>query len=277
MDRKPDDPIVQTLSSVRIVLVEPAGDRNVGAIARVMKNMGLYRLVIVQPRCDCFGEEARIMAVHAEDVLTSAQVVDSLPDALKGCQRAIATTARDRDTGDVLEEPRSALPWLVQPLLSGERPETALIFGPEDRGLSNAELNYAQRFVRIPSSEVYPSLNLAQSVAVCAYELRQSILNPTPFVAEVVSQPSADLASLDELEGYFEQLESLLLRIEYLYPHTAASRMEKLRRLFKRAGLASQEVAMLRGMLRQMAWALDGTASPEIPREAIERSTQSDR
>lgn len=262
MDGETQDPAVKALASVRIVLVEPAGERNIGAIARVMKNMGLYRLVIVQPRCDPFGEDARIMAVHAaEDVLASVRVVPSLPDALQGCQRAIATTARERDTGDRLEDPRAALPWLLEPLPSGGIPETALIFGPEDRGLSNAELNYAQRFVKIPSSDRYPSLNLAQSVGICAYELRQSVLRPiAPQVASTPSPPTPELASLDELEGYFEHLESVLLTIGYLYPHTAPSRMEKMRRIFKRAALSSQDVSMLRGVLRQMIWALDQEA-----------------
>jgi tRNA/rRNA methyltransferase len=261
------------LAALRIVLVEPAGALNVGAIARVMKNMGLARLVLVNPHCDWVGEEARRMAVHAADVLAQAQVVASLPQALAGCQRAIATTARPRDTGDVLEDPRVALPWLLQRMElakgnpEGDRPAStaALIFGPEDRGLSNAELAYAQRFVRIPSSDAYPSLNLAQSVAVCVYELRQWVLHPEPEPAIAVPLPTGELADLDDLEGYFEQLEALLLRVGYLYPHTATSRMDKLRRMAKRAALNPQEVAMLRGMVRQIEWALAQVEPPSPP------------
>ena len=238
----------RVLSEVRIVLVEPAGPLNVGAIARVMKNFGLHNLVLVNPQCDPLSLEARQMAVHAMDILEAAQQVATLPEALQGCTRAIATTARLRTLATGLENPPEALPWLL------EEPGTAaLIFGPEYRGLSNEELNYAQRFVRIPSSPVYPSLNLAQAVAICCYELSQSTqLQPS---ADTYGA-TGDYASLDVLEGYYQQLEDILLKIGYLYPHTAASRMEKFRQIFNRAQLENAEVAMLRGILTQMQWAL---------------------
>jgi tRNA/rRNA methyltransferase len=135
------------LARVKIVLVEPAGALNVGSVARVMKNMGLSQLVLVNPQCDPLGGEARQMAVHGVDILETAQQVETLPLALTGCQRAIATTARVRSLSTQLEHPRVALPWLLE-----EAVTSALIFGPEYRGLSNVELNYAQRFVCIPSS-----------------------------------------------------------------------------------------------------------------------------
>ena len=134
----------RVLAGVRIVLVEPAGPLNVGAIARVMKNMGFQQLVLVNPQCDPLSEEALHMAVHAADVLEAAQRVATLPEALQGCQRAIATTVRLRTLTTQLEPARTALPWLL------EQPTAALIFGAECRGLSNEELNYAQRFVQIP-------------------------------------------------------------------------------------------------------------------------------
>ncbi len=271
------------LAKVRIVLVEPAGPLNIGAIARVMKNMGLQQLVLVNPHCDPLGPEARQMAVHAVDLLTTARSVPDLPTALQGCQRAIATTARTRTLETELEHPRTALPWLLPGARAVEETQTknssdapltdtwqsALMFGPEDRGLSNEELNYAQRFIRIPSSPTYPSLNLAQAVAVCCYELYQfvqmgaeanvipqiaprktSLPTPPPPAAPSLSAP------LESLEAYYQQLETLLLKIGYLYPHTATSRMEKFRRLFNRAELSVAEVAMLRGILSQMEWAL---------------------
>jgi len=246
------------LSGIRIILVEPAGPLNVGSVARVMKNMGLEQLILVNPRCDYLGEEARNMAVHAGDILDKAQVVHSLPDGLVGCQRAIATTAQNRALPTNLENPRSALPWLLNH-------PSALIFGREDRGLTNSELNYAQRFVRIPSTEVYPSLNLAQGVAICCYELYQEAtqnLRQTPSLTPNPQLPMTPLctdtprASLEILEGYYQHLEDLLLKIEYLYPHTAASRMEKFRRLYNRAYPTPEEVALLRGILRQVEWAI---------------------
>jgi tRNA/rRNA methyltransferase len=241
------------LANVKIVLVEPAGPLNVGAVARVMKNMGLRTLVLVNPQCDPLGREARQMAVHGVDILETCQTVATLPEALMGCQRAIATTARARTLLTPLEPPRVALPWLLE-----ESVTSALIFGPEDRGLSNVELNYAQRFVCIPSSSEYPSLNLAQSVAICCYELYQSTQQPPPLHSTTLlpTPHSTEAAPLEVLEGYYEHLETLLLKIGYLYPHTAAARMEKFRYLFNRATPTSGEVAMLRGILRQMEWAL---------------------
>ena len=235
------------LKSVRIVLVEPAGALNVGSVARVMKNMGLSRLVLVNPQCDRLSDEARLMAVHAADVLEAAQEVATLPEALQGCQKAIATTGRDRALTDQfpLETPAIALPWLLT-----DATDAALIFGREDRGLTNEELHYAQRLIRIPSSDLYSSLNLAQAVAICCYELRQAV------APDVSTNQSSSLASLDALEGYYQQLEALLLKIGYLHPHTALSRMEKLRQLYHRAYPTPTEVAMLRGVLRQMEWAI---------------------
>jgi tRNA/rRNA methyltransferase len=247
--------VCPALEHIRIILVEPAGALNVGAAARVMANMGLTRLVVVKPRCEVLGEEARRMAVHAGGILEQAWIVETLPEALTGCVRAIATTARERELNTPLELPDAALPWLLQSAAGGEA--TALIFGPEDRGLSNEELNYAQRFVRIPSDPDYPSLNLAQAIALCCYDLRRATQVQPQLVKQEAEQVRSDpRAALEKMEGFFQHLESILLKIGYLYPHTAASRMEKFRRFFLRAAPDEQELAMLRGIFRQMEWAL---------------------
>lgn len=250
------------MSKPRIVLVEPAGALNIGSVARVMKNMQLEELVLVNPQGDRDSEEARRMAVHGIDVLEKARIVPSLPEALKGCQKAIATTARSRSIPTKLETPRTALPWLLT-----ENVNSALIFGPEERGLSNSELNYAQRFVCIPANPAYPSLNLAQAVAVCSYELYQADLDRTVDIEEsYVKLPkdeninsslgSEETANLDTLEQYYQHLEQVLLEIGYLYPHTTSARMEKFRRLYNKANLSDREVSMLRGILRQVSWAI---------------------
>jgi len=253
------------LAQVKIILVEPAGPLNVGSVARVMKNMGLSQLVLVNPQCEPLGIEAQHMAVHGVDILEAAQQVATIPDALTGCQRAIATTARVRTLPTPLETPHLALPWLLE-----EAVNSAVIFGPEYRGLSNVELNYAQRFVCIPSNPEYPSLNLAQAVAICCYELYQiaqsQLSKPQDSISQLPSPTpnlySVDAAPLEVLEGYYQHLEALLLQIGYLYPHTAPARLEKLRRLFNRAHPTTAEVAMLRGILHQMKWALKFLPKP---------------
>ena len=246
--------MTSSLENIKIVLVEPAGPLNVGSVARVMKNMGLKKLILVNPQCDHFGKEAKLMAVRAREVLKKASVVGSLPEALRGCQRAIATTGGETSLPTDIETPRQALPWLLNA-------PSALIFGREDRGLSNAELNHAQRLVRIPASEVYNSLNLAQAAAVCCYELHQASLEIEPGPPAKQETNPTPAASLDALEGYYQHFEDVLLEIGYLYPHTAASRMEKFRRLFNRAELSSAEVTMLRGILSQIEWALKSRQS----------------
>lgn len=251
------------MSKPRIILVEPAGAINVGSIARVMKNMQLEELILVNPQCDRDSDEARRMAVHGIDVLEKARIVSSLPEALQGCQKAIATTARSRSIPTTLESPKEALPWLLT-----ENVNSALIFGPEERGLSNIELNYAQRFVCIPANPAYPSLNLAQAVAICSYELYQAdcdrSLDTSESYVKLPKEENNDSsvtaqkqANLDTLEQYYQHLEQVLLEIGYLYPHTTPAKMEKFRRLYNKANLSEKEVAMLRGILRQVMWAIN--------------------
>jgi len=235
------------LANIKIVLVEPAGPLNVGAIARVMKNMGFSQLVLVNPQCDPLGTEAKRMAVHAGEYLTQAQCVEALSSALVGCERVVATTARSRRLQIETHAPRQILPWLLEGT-------AALIFGPEDRGLSNEELYHAQAFLQIPTSPNYAALNLAQAVTICCYELRQQLLADLHSLPEAGVDPRVELAPFQQREAFYEALEIALLEIGYLYPHTAKARMQKLRQLFNRSHLSSQEVAMLRGMIRQIHW-----------------------
>jgi tRNA/rRNA methyltransferase len=219
-----------------------------------MKNMGLHRLVLVNPRCDPQDPLARQMAVHADDVLAAASVTGSLMEALADCQRAVATTGRLQPQDQPLESPETALPWLL-PALPPANWAGALIFGPEDRGLSNEELIHAQRWIRIPTSETYASLNLGQAVGVCSYLLRRLALEMTEG-GDREPEPIHPQANLSQVEDFYQDLEAILLRIGYLYPHTASPRMAKLRQLLNRAGPNQNELAMLRGVLRQMNWAL---------------------
>jgi tRNA/rRNA methyltransferase len=113
-----------SLNIIRIILVEPAGSRNIGSVARVMKNMGLLHLTLVNPQCDHLDEEAQHMAVHAKELLEAAQVVQTIPEGLVGCRRAIATLGRPYAAA-IPEHPRKALPWLLADDL--EANSTALI------------------------------------------------------------------------------------------------------------------------------------------------------
>jgi len=243
---------------MRIVLVETAGARNLGSVARVMKNFGLSELWLVNPQCDRLSDEAMQMAVHAPEILENARIVHSLPEALIGCQRAIATAGRI-DKGEMpVITPSQGLSWLAQV-------ETrAIVFGAEDRGLSNAEIQHCQQVMRIPVNPDYPSLNLAQAVGACCYQWQlmqddpKSHENLTSQIAQdLLKSAPIDLATREELEAYYQHLEAVLLKIGYVYPHTAFARLQKFRHIFDRANLSSSEVAMLRGILRQVSWATD--------------------
>ncbi|MEM1427741.1 MAG: RNA methyltransferase [Cyanobacteria bacterium P01_H01_bin.130] len=294
------------LDGVRIVLVEPAGPRNVGSIARVMANFGLSELVLVNPQCDRHSPEARMMAVHAKDILETAQVVNSVPDALAGCQRVAATLGREFAGRVPVEAIAQVSPWLLGQDLPDRQDaqksniqksniqksniKGAILFGREDHGLSNDDLDYAQRLVTIPTGADYASLNLAQAVGVCAYELRQAALGisrspmspsvsapSVPFAPSAPPAPSAngneeDAPPFEQLERFYGDLEALLLDVGYLYPHTATPRMKTFRNLLHRATPTAREVAMLRGILRQMRWAIahpDALGpSPDMPEQS---------
>ncbi|WP_448379866.1 RNA methyltransferase [Gloeomargarita sp.] len=228
-------------ASVRIILVEPAGELNVGAVARVMKNFGSRELILVQPRCDWLGEKARQMAVHAAEILAQARVAPDLTTALAGCHRAVGTLGRT-PPGEPL---RQVLPWLL-----ADTEPVALVFGPEERGLTWAELQLTQRRVTLHTSPDYPSLNLAQAVGICLYEIYQYQQAAPPAATATPTAP------LEQIEDYLHDLEDLLLRVGYLYPHTRARRMAKIRHLLHRAAPTPAELALLRGMIRQIRWAM---------------------
>jgi tRNA/rRNA methyltransferase len=251
------------LSRVRIVLVEPAGARNVGSIARVMTNMGLSQLVIVAPQCDWAGEEAQHMAVHGRVVLEQAQVFPDLPSAIAGCQRIVATTHREADLPRPPESPRQALAWLEE--ITADR---AIIFGREDCGLTNQELDFAQCYLRIPVAPAYTSLNLAQAVGICAYELQQLAMPVTTPNLSKKNLAKQGFAPTDQIDRYCHQLESLLLKVGYLQPHTAADRMAKLRRIANRAELSDQELALLWGISSQINWQIEqNSQSPKAAKD----------
>ncbi|QCH15719.1 RNA methyltransferase [Synechococcus sp. CB0101] len=234
--------------SLAVVLVEPAGPLNVGSVARLCANFAIDQLRLVAPRCDHLGAEARQMAVHGEALLEQAQLYPDLAAAIADCQRVVATSGRIETESLPLSEPAPALRWLWQ----GSRGDAgaALVFGREDRGLSNAELLQAGRLVRLATSEAYASLNLSHAVAICLHELQACRTTER-------TEP-ADLGNLCErgaLEATLADAEALLLEVGFLYPHTAAARMAKLRALLQRAQVQEPEVALLRGMVRQLRWA----------------------
>lgn len=230
----------------KLVLVEPAGPLNVGSVARLCRSYGIEDLRLVSPRCDPLGDEARLMAVKALPLLQQARRFPTLAAALADCGRVVATSGRPEGEPLPLEDPEDALTWL----LAGD-PElpSALVFGREDRGLSNDELLQAGRLLQIPTPTPHGSLNLSHAVAVVLHDLHR--LAQAPSVATVAQAP----CPRGVLEAMFSDAEELLLEVGFLLPHTAHARMAKLRALLQRGQVSAPEVALLRGLVCQLRWA----------------------
>jgi tRNA/rRNA methyltransferase len=232
------------LDRIRVVLVRPREAQNVGAIARAMKNMGLARLVLVDaPPLD--EARAATLAVHAGDVLTARREVATLAEALADVGLAVGTSGRATATRDGAVTPRTAAPAI---LAAAAANDVALVFGPEDHGLALEELKLCQHVLAIPTSDAYGSLNLAQAVLVCAYELW------TAHAAAPADSTRA-LAPVARLELLYAKLEAGLHAVSFLHGDEAPAVMRRLRRILGRAALDDDEVQMLLGMARQMQWA----------------------
>ncbi len=231
------------------MLVEPAGPLNVGSIARLCANYNIQDLRLVSPKCNPSDPEAVRMAVHGDAVLANASIFTSLLEAVADCQQIVASCGRI-DHGDIpLQSPEDIAPWIERGRTQGLR--SALVFGREDRGLSNEELQFSQRVVQLHTGDLYPSLNLSHAVAIVLHELERERRSDT----KPDSNRTAIPASAPELEDCLRDAEALLLEVGFLLDHTARARMAKVKGLVQRALIRSDEVALLRGMVRQLRWA----------------------
>ncbi|MEG0862701.1 MAG: tRNA (cytosine(32)/uridine(32)-2'-O)-methyltransferase TrmJ [Pseudomonas sp.] len=241
------------LQNIRVVLVNTSHPGNIGGAARAMKNMGLSRLVLVDPQ-DFPSHEADARASGANDVLGGAQVVATLEEALVGCNLVFGTSARERRIPWPLVDPRECGSKVIEHAAQGE--EIALVFGREYAGLTNEELQRCHFHVHIPSDPDFSSLNLAAAVQVLAYEVRMAWLaaegQPSKVEKfEVTSVRSGELATMDEMELFYEHLEKTLVDIGFLDPEKPKHLMPRLRRLYGRSSVNRSEMSILRGILTE--------------------------
>jgi TrmH family RNA methyltransferase len=233
-------PDPKPLANIRVVLTRTSHPGNIGAAARAMKTMGLAQLVLVDPAVFP-NSQADAMASGASDVLANARVCATLAEALADVTLALGVSARRRDiVADVLMPDEASARLLVE----AQAAPVALVFGNETSGLSNEELGLCQGLVTIPANPEYSSLNLAAAVQVLSYEIRRAWLGQTRW-----PQPEFDAASGDEVEKFYQHLETALVELEFLNPGSPGKLMLKLRRLFARTRLAKEEVNILRGIL----------------------------
>jgi tRNA/rRNA methyltransferase len=232
------------LKNLSVVLVESRGERNIGSVARAMANFGVTDLRLVAPKVDHLDDEARKMAVKASVLLEQATVYPDLKSALNDCHYAYATTRRFGKYRVDFHHPDSAAAELL-PLLEDGR--VAMVFGREDKGLKTEELDLCQRLITIPTCGSIASMNLAQSVVICLYEIGKQY-------GEVSGKEKGGrkLASIAQLEVLYDHMRETLLKIKYLNPQNPEHIMRSYRQMFGRAALDDREVRILRGLMSEI-------------------------
>ena len=240
--------MANTFERIRFVLVETSHPGNVGSTARAMKTMGFSDLVLVNPRdSDALRHsEAIALASGAADVLAAARIVPTLDEALVGCNFSVALSARPREFSPPLFEPRQ----MAEHLAADTSLRTALVFGSERYGLSNEQVSKCSALVSVPANPDYSSLNLSQAVQVLAYECRMAALGDIRSDSTIGFR--GERASAEQVEGMFTHLEKALVEIDFLDADNPKKLMPRLRRLFARAQLETEEVNILRGIATQL-------------------------
>jgi tRNA/rRNA methyltransferase len=232
------------LDNVAVVLQRPRYPENIGATARSMRNMGIRRLIVVEPENFDVVKILKMATHAASDVVKAIDVYENLQEALAGFQYVAGTTARLGGERLVITGP----PKLAQRLISvSQENRVAILFGPEDRGLSNEDIRFCHALVNIPTAE-FSSLNLAQAVMVMCYEI---------FTAELKTEETSftpRLASRHELDGMYEQLKDILVRISFINAENPDYWLNNMRHFFNRFPLRAKEVRMIRGICRQINW-----------------------
>ena len=229
--------------NLRVVLVRPQYSGNIGAVARAMRNFAVSDLALVSP-APLQRAQADMMAVHARDILDHMQIHTSVEAAIADCGLVVGTTCRPGLYREDAVTPRALAPHI---LATAGANRVALVFGCEDSGLSNDELRYCHRLITIPTDTTYSSLNVAQAVLVCCYEL---------FLANQEEEHATPrpLAVAEQQEFMYEKLKHALLTVGFLHKDNPEHIMFAFRRIFGRAGLEERDVRIFLGMARQIEW-----------------------
>ena len=244
----PQESSVSLFNRLRLVLVETSRPGNIGAAARAMKTMGFSELVLVNPRIPdaLMHEEAIAFASGAQDVLRAAVVVGSIDEAWADCNFTAAVSARLREFSPPVVTPRI----FAADLAGNDGWNAALIFGNERFGLPNEIVEKCNSLINIPANPDYSSLNLAQAVQVLAYECRMAANGAAPAETNIGFQGA--LADKAQIDGMYAHLEQALAAIDFLDRDNPKKLMPRLKRLFSRTQLETEEVNILRGIARQI-------------------------
>jgi len=231
------------LEHITIILHQPRYPENIGAAARSVRNMGIGKLAIVNPQQYDIEKVLKLATHEAADIVEKMQIYSDLKTALASYHYVAGTTARLGGQRQVVISPARLAENLI-PI--SKQNQVAILFGPEDKGLSNEDIRYCHTLVNIPTAE-FSSINLAQAVMIICYELFKASMDAKgSFVPR--------LATRHELDGMYDQLKEMLVRIDYINHENPDYWMNRLRQFFTRMQLRAGDVSIIRGICRQMNW-----------------------
>lgn len=255
------------LSHVRIVMVNTTLPANIGSALRAMKTMGLSKLVLVAPKTYPHPD-IDALAAGATDLIEQIEIVETLADAIKDCHLVFGTSARSRTIPWPLLDARPAAEKSISAVVNDQQ-DVAIVFGREDRGLTNEELAMANYHVTIPVNTDYGVLNVAQAIQVICYEMRMATLAvvesgedeaATMLVTDTESmQWDEPLVTHEQMEQFYPHIEKMLAEIEFLDPKNPRLLPLRLRRLFGRIQLDRMEYHLLRGIFSRVQALNNGT------------------
>jgi len=239
----------KNFSNLKIILVEPNGPLNVGSVARLCSNFEVEELRVVSPKCDILSCDAKMMALKGQNYLDHCKIFENLENAILDCDLVLASCGRiDVSKDKFFESSENIFNWILS---FKKINNLAIIFGREDRGLTNNELLLAHKTFNIPTSKNNPSLNLSHAVSIVLYELNKSSKGNFKKKSEVFN-----LASSRVIHDSFLEIEEMLLEVGYLLRHTSRAKISKFKNYILRANTSMHEINVLRGIVHQINWFL---------------------
>ena len=242
----------KSFSNLKVILVEPNGPLNVGSVARLCSNFEVDELRIVSPKCDIYSLESKKMALKGQKFLDNCKIFDNLAKAIFDCDLVLASCGRiDINKDSYFESSEEIFNWTLS---FKNINNLAIIFGREDRGLTNSELLMANKTFNIPTSHNNPSLNLSHAVSIVLYELHKTSKSNFNEELEVFN-----LASSKQIHDSFLEIEEMLLTVGYLLKHTSRAKISKFKNYILRANTSMHEINVLRGIIHQIKWFLNNS------------------
>ncbi len=240
----------ETNFNLKIILVEPSGPLNVGSIARLCSNFNVDQLRIVSPKCDIYSLETKKMALKGIKFIKESNIYESVIDSISDCDLVLATCGRINYQKDHNQDSLENISTWIRNFKGVKN--IAILFGREERGLTNKELLMANKVFTINTHINFPSLNLSHAVSIVLYELSK-----ITKANNMLQKKDLDLATSKQIEDSFLEIEKLLLKTGYLLPHTLNAKISKFKKYIHRSETSKHELDMIRGIVHQINWALD--------------------